>query len=241
VGRLEAVHGEYAWAQGERPGYYAQATTAVFAKGHSVLDAFLSRHNVGAETGRTYLGQFLFAGDDVEKLVDDLSGGERSRLALAALLYSHPNVMLLDEPTNHLDITAREALEAALAAFAGTLVLISHDRFLIDRLATEVWAIEDGRLAVYDGNWSDFDVGRGRRVLSYSEREQVRAQPSTLSRAPAEISAELKRMQAETVPVLTRLAAMAPSAPVDLLEQLVATYEEIQTRIVAATTQFLSD
>src|SRR5581483_3939319 len=124
-GNLPPVSGTFTWASGAIPAYYAQSQSTVFRGGETVLEAFEERFNVGDETARSYLGAFLFRGDEVDKRVGDLSGGEQSRLALATLLYTHPNVMLLDEPTNHLDIGAREALEQALSGFAGTLILIS--------------------------------------------------------------------------------------------------------------------
>src|SRR6185369_11017917 len=93
---------------------------------------------------RSFLAKFLFSGDDVYKHVRDLSGGEKGRLVLAKLIYSGVNVLVLDEPTNHLDIPSRESLESALEAYEGTIVTISHDRFFLDRVATQMLAL-DGR------------------------------------------------------------------------------------------------
>ena len=110
------------------------------------------------EDVRTMLGRFLFSGDDVYKLIGVLSGGERSRLALAKMLLRPSNVLLLDEPTNHLDVAARETLESALADYPGTLVLASHDRYLMDKLANKVVEIEgNGRPpALYVGNYTNY-------------------------------------------------------------------------------------
>jgi len=105
---------------------------------------------------RSYLAKFLFTGDDILKAVVALSGGEQSRLALAKLIYSRANVLVMDEPTNHLDIPSREALERALAEFPGTIITVSHDRYFLDKLATEILHFEDGIATYHTGSYSDF-------------------------------------------------------------------------------------
>ena len=103
---------------------------------------------------RDHLARFLFRGEEVFKSVGVLSGGERSRLALARLAARHANLLVLDEPTNHLDLLAREQLETVLQAFEGALLFVSHDRYFIDKLASEIWPIESGVLKRFEGNWS---------------------------------------------------------------------------------------
>src|SRR6185369_7269849 len=105
---------------------------------------------------RTLLGAFLFSGDAVEKRTSVLSGGERSRLALAKLLVERSNCLLLDEPTNHLDLTAKEVLLEALLAYTGTLVIVAHDRYLLDHLPTQVIEVGSGRAVRYLGNYEDY-------------------------------------------------------------------------------------
>jgi ATP-binding cassette subfamily F protein 3 len=105
---------------------------------------------------RSLLGCFLFSGDDVFKPLGVLSGGERNRYALARILVSPSNFLLLDEPTNHLDMRAKDVLLDALAAFSGTVVFVSHDRYFIDRLATRVLEVEAGFLTAYEGNYEDY-------------------------------------------------------------------------------------
>ena len=124
----------------------------------TILDELLWPDGTRVQDARDQAGRFLFSGDDVIKRVADLSGGERSRLALAKLVRSGANLLLLDEPTNHLDIPSREALEAALAGFEGTMVLASHDRRLIGRLATRLWVIEGGALRDFNGTLEAYDV-----------------------------------------------------------------------------------
>jgi ATP-binding cassette subfamily F protein 3 len=105
---------------------------------------------------RSYLAPYLFRGDDAFKPVHVLSGGERARLAFAILALDGANFLLLDEPTNHLDIPAQEILQEALEVFEGTILLVTHDRYLVDKLATQVWSIEDGHLRVFKGLYREF-------------------------------------------------------------------------------------
>lgn len=105
---------------------------------------------------RSLLGCFLFSGDDVFKPLGVLSGGERNRYALARILVSPSNFLLLDEPTNHLDMRAKDVLLEAIAAFSGTVVFVSHDRYFIDRLATRVIEVESGAITTYEGNYEDY-------------------------------------------------------------------------------------
>lgn len=133
------------------------------------------------EGARTLLGRFLFSGDDVFKTVGSLSGGERSRLALATLTLERANFLVLDEPTNHLDISSREALEGVLSDYEGAILFVSHDRYLIDRLATRVWAVEDGTIKVYQGNYGDYLRQRERAIPQPEAVEP--AQPAKSARA----------------------------------------------------------
>jgi ATPase subunit of ABC transporter with duplicated ATPase domains len=114
---------------------------------------------------RAYAGRFNFKGSDQQKLVKDLSGGERNRLHLAKLLKSGGNVLLLDEPTNDLDVETLRALEEALLDFAGCAVVISHDRWFLDRIATHMLAFEgEGAVVWFEGNYADYEADRHRRL-----------------------------------------------------------------------------
>jgi ATP-binding cassette subfamily F protein 3 len=123
-----------------------------------VLEAAVKRTGLPPNQARALLGQFLFSGDDAEKPLDGLSGGERRRLSLAILMNpSHPpNVLILDEPTNHLDLESREALEDALQSFPGSLVLVTHDRALLDAVGSRTIAVEDYSLRSYVGGWAEY-------------------------------------------------------------------------------------
>jgi ATP-binding cassette subfamily F protein 3 len=148
------------------------------------------------------LGRFLFSGwEEHQKAVAVLSGGERRRLALATIVASGANFLVLDEPTNHLDLESREALEDALRAFPGTVLLVSHDRALLDAIAERTLAIEDGRLESYDGGWADYVRRRDERAAAAeapAEPKEPRAKPKppAAPRRPRR-PGELERLEAE--------------------------------------------
>ena len=131
--------------------------------GGTVVEAARRATGLTENKARGLLGAFLFSGEDADKPVAVLSGGERRRLSLALLVHSGANVLLLDEPTNHLDLDSREALEDALRAFAGSVLLVSHDRALLDAVGARTVAIEDGRLRSYAGGWAEYARERAER------------------------------------------------------------------------------
>jgi ATP-binding cassette subfamily F protein 3 len=156
--KLPALAGEIAWGSKVNIGYYAQQLDDLDDRNEIIME--LRRVAPSSATAgelRSFLAKFLFTGDDVYKHVRDLSGGEKGRLALAKLIYSRVNVLVLDEPTNHLDIPSREALEEALDAYEGTIVTISHDRFFLDRVATQILALDGaGNAEHYDGDYTEY-------------------------------------------------------------------------------------
>jgi ATP-binding cassette, subfamily F, member 3 len=157
AGRLALDGGERRLGHNVRVGYFAQDHAEMLDDGRTVLDEVMSRASIEtAPHVRPLLGAFLFSGDAVEKRTGVLSGGERSRLALAKLLIEPANCLLLDEPTNHLDLTAKEVLLEALLAYTGTLVIVAHDRYLLDRIPTQVIEVGGGGAVRYLGNYEDY-------------------------------------------------------------------------------------
>jgi ATP-binding cassette subfamily F protein 3 len=156
--KIPPLAGEIRWGTKVEVGYYAQQLDDLDDRNEIIME--LRRvASPGATAGelRSFLAKFLFRGDDVYKHVRDLSGGEKGRLALAKLIYSRVNVLVLDEPTNHLDIPSREALEEALDAYEGTILTISHDRYFLDRIATQILALDGEGLAEhYDGDYTEY-------------------------------------------------------------------------------------
>ncbi len=136
-------------------GYLSQHASEFGSRG-TVLEAAQRATGLTPNKARALLGRFLFSGEEAEKPMEGLSGGERRRLSLAVLVASGANVLILDEPTNHLDLDAREALEDALQAFDGAVLLVSHDRALLDAVGSRTVAFEDGRLRSYDGGWAEY-------------------------------------------------------------------------------------
>jgi ATP-binding cassette subfamily F protein 3 len=165
VGQLPPLKGRVGFGVNVKPAYYAQGHESLPADG-TPLSILLDSQPMGDEGARNYLARFLFRGDEVYRPISSLSGGERSRLALACLLVEGANLLILDEPTNHLDIQSRETLEDMLSGYDGTVIFVSHDRFFIDRVATRVWEIEDGRLYQFLGNYSDAMRQKARQGLS---------------------------------------------------------------------------
>jgi len=158
LGKLPLLAGEMRWGTKTEIGYYAQQLDDLDDRNEIIME--LRRvASPGATAGelRSFLAKFLFTGDDVYKHVRDLSGGEKGRLALAKLIYSRVNVLVLDEPTNHLDIPSREALEDALDAYPGTIVTISHDRYFLDRVATQILSLDgEGGAEHFDGDYTQY-------------------------------------------------------------------------------------
>jgi ATP-binding cassette subfamily F protein 3 len=202
AGVLEPDVGERRLGHNARVAFYAQHQLEALDPARTVLDE-LEREARTEDVPRLrgQLGAFLFSGDDVEKRVAVLSGGEKARLALARLLLRPANFLVLDEPTNHLDVAACEVLEEALRGYQGTLLFISHDRTLIDALATKLIEVREGRLAEHFGNYADYrgraaaPVPSERRASSESkrqriaEREQVRERARSVQRARKRLAA----------------------------------------------------
>jgi len=166
LNKLAPLGGEVRWGTKVQIGYYAQQLDDLDDRNEIIME--LRRVAPSTATAgelRSFLAKFLFHGDDVYKHVRDLSGGEKGRLALAKLIYSRVNVLVLDEPTNHLDIPSREALEEALSAYEGTIVTISHDRYFLDRVATQILALDGlGGAEHYEGDYTEYhDWKLGRR------------------------------------------------------------------------------
>jgi ATP-binding cassette, subfamily F, member 3 len=180
------------------PAYFSQQETELDERG-SVLDCVQSMTGLTRPNAQNLLGRFLFSGwEEHSKAVAVLSGGERRRLALAAVVASGANFLVLDEPTNHLDLESREALEDALRAFPGTVLLVSHDRALLDAVAGRTLAIEERRLNSYEGGWADYVRRRDERALS--ERAQSE-QTASGGQAPRPVRKEQpKRTEPEPEP-----------------------------------------
>jgi ATP-binding cassette, subfamily F, member 3 len=247
IGELPPLAGQARLGHNVRVGYYSQAHADLSA-GRSVLDEIRQASTLSEEGARTFLGRFLFSGDDVFKLVETLSGGERSRVALAKLTLQGSNLLMLDEPTNHLDLQSRQFLEEVLADYEGTLLFVSHDRYFIDRLASKVWVIEDGVLIPYMGNYSEYRSRRQPIVLDVPARPEQKGAPAApTTPAPAtkggrkagkvrertleDVEGEIEKAEGQVRTIEASLAEAALKADAALLTQLSATYEQEKERV----------
>ena len=185
AGRLQPLVGTVAYGHNVQVGYYDQTLGDLNPNG-VVIDEIWNLDRMKPELEmRSYLAQFSFFEDDVFKKTRDLSGGEKGRLALAKIMYVGGNVMLLDEPTNHLDVYTREALEEALEAFTGALIVVSHDRYFIDRVAENIILVEDGAAEVYAGNYSELvEKFKDGSITPVKHEPVVVRQPVADSRQP---------------------------------------------------------
>src|SRR6185312_12907208 len=189
--QIPPLAGEIRWGTKVQVGYYAQQLDDLDDRNEIIME--LRRVAASSATAgelRSFLAKFLFRGDDVYKHVRDLSGGEKGRLALAKLIYSRVNVLVLDEPTNHLDIPSREALEEALAAYEGTIITISHDRYFLDKVATQILALHgEGAAEHYNGDYTEYHDWKAKSLspgLGQSQNGSARSRLAEDSGPPAD-------------------------------------------------------
>jgi ATP-binding cassette subfamily F protein 3 len=232
-------------------GYFAQAHTEL-DPAKSVLDTILEAKNLPLGEARNFLARFLFTGDDVFKCIGDLSGGERSRIAMAKLVLARANFLLLDEPTNHLDIASQEVLEEVLDDFPGTILLVTHDRYLVDRLATQLWIIEpgNGALRTFKGTWAEYvemrdqqsgatRVRQGRDQEFEAQRQvrrdeqRVRREQEAHEQRLAEAEAEIHRLEQELKALEARIDTASAAQETALLHDLGTQYAEMQAELHA--------
>src|SRR5579875_1588092 len=255
IGELLPVSGQVLMGHNVRIGYYSQ-THAGLNMERTVLDEIREVATLSEEGARSFLGRFLFSGDDVFKPISALSGGERSRVALAKLTLQGSNFLVLDEPTNHLDLPSRQFLEEVLGEFEGTLLFVSHDRYFIDRLATKVWVIEDGTLVAYLGNYTE-DRTRRQKVVqqeaaatkkvvetmkgnSRSNRANGRKSNGTKVkvRTVEDVERDIEYVEVQIKTVEDALAQAAYQADAAQLTQLTAEYEQLKQRVDELMTEW---
>jgi ATP-binding cassette subfamily F protein 3 len=182
-------------------------------RARTAIEAAVVHTGLTPNKARALLGRFLFSGEEAEKPLDGLSGGERRRLSLAILVASGANVLILDEPTNHLDLESREALEDALLAYEGSLLLVSHDRALLEAVGTRTVAVQDGTLRSYTGGWQEYLRVREERRLAERapERRAAMAKPAKKAKAKAAGAAPAPGCAGERMAAAT--AANVAAAP----------------------------
>ena len=202
---LKPVHGTVTLGKGIKIGYFAQHELDQLSGQMSALDHLRAiDHNAKEKDLRTFLGSFSFSGDKATQKVEDMSGGEQARLALAIVAYQKPNLLLLDEPTNHLDLDMREALSLALSTYKGALILVSHDRHLLEAIADKLWLIDDGNVSEFNGDLNDYQEFLNKKNREYKEKlsEKTLKQPnqnlvSEKAKAQTYKTKEQKKLEAQ--------------------------------------------
>ncbi len=195
LGQRDADEGRVKVGHGVVPAYFSQHEAELPERG-SILDVAAAETGLPRPQAQNLLGRFLFSGWEThEKSVSVLSGGERRRLALALVVASGANLLVLDEPTNHLDLESREALEAALEAFPGTVLLVSHDRAVLDAVPDRIVAVEDLSLRSYDGGWADLVRTRGQESAQTSVRTTPQRERAPKPRAAPRRATELDQVE----------------------------------------------
>ena len=193
VGELFPIEGHIDIGNRVQVGYFSQEHEELHDR-WQVVDEIINNYNFTEEKARNVLGLFLFKGDDVFKLVGDLSGGERARLALLKLFLQGDNFLILDEPTNHLDVPTREIVERALQQFGGTCFIISHDRYFLDQVSTRTLVLENKGFTEYLGNYSYYkeklkeqqDIAALTEVVEEVAKEDVKSEAKTISTSPSD-------------------------------------------------------
>ncbi len=250
LGEHRPLDGEIRWGAGVDIGYYDQRLLSVDDR-NTVIDELRTAAASTVTDGelRGFLGRFLFSGDDVFKPVSALSGGEKGRLALAKLIYSRVNVLVLDEPTNHLDIDSREALEDALNSFGGTIITVSHDRYFLDRIATQILHFGDPGVEFFNGGYTEYHdeqlrLRQARQAAEAEAQKQERAarkaqavrtpaskKSKAKSPSPAEIEAAIAEAEAEQHRLAEMLSTDEIARDKDQLFALTEQYQTLDDRL----------
>lgn len=223
-------------------GYFAQAHEGLQPNNTLVDEILKTSPKMLPEEIRSYLARFLFSGDDVFKKVEILSGGERGRLALACLALTGANLLLLDEPTNHLDLPSQEVLQSILANFQGTILLVSHDRYLIDALGTQIWEVlpAENRLQVFEGAYSEYKAEQRSSAVSQPAKKEISDSKVPLQKSGknadrlrrqnlVSLEQEISRLEAELVELGRRLET--PAVDPERVQELGCEYVRVQEEL----------
>src|SRR6266704_1837246 len=251
IGEIPPISGQVYPGHNVRIGYYSQ-THSGLNPNRTVVDEIRQMSAMSEDAARSFLARFLFTRDDVFKAIGALSGGERSRVALAKLTLQGSNFLVLDEPTNHLDLQSRQLLEEILSEFEGTLLFVSHDRYFVDSLATKVWVIEDGVLIPYMGNYSEYRTRKRPIVLEIpspqangvdkrvskttksagsSSRSGGKKSTKIKIRTVEDVERDIEKAEARVSALEEELAEAARKADATQLTQLSANYEQARVGV----------
>ncbi len=240
--RLDPLDGEVRWGANVQIGYYDQQMADLHPSSRVIDELRQLEPNAEELKLRSFLAAFNFRGDDVYKKVSDLSGGERGRLALARLVYNRVNVLVLDEPTNHLDIHSRDALENALENFTGTILLVSHDRYFLDRIATGIVYLDGFGAEFFNGTYSEYMKLRRQRTEAEQQQRALAVRTAKVAlrqtkiktpqlRKPDEIEREIAETEQAIAELSFSLASVETARDPERLLRLQQEYEQFNERL----------
>jgi len=248
LGQVEPLAGRIRLGAGVRLSYFAQAHSEL-DRDKTVLETILDAGLPSISRARDLLGRYRFSGDDVFKRVDDLSGGEQARMALAVLALQGANFLLLDEPTNHLDIPSQEVLQEALSSYNGTVLLVAHDRYLIRALATHIWAITTDRLVVFEQGYDAYrawfqeqPVGKasgsddrecGKRDAERAAKREAQRQAEQRVRQRTEVEEAIGQLEDRLTQLEKELAAASAAQEVERVTELGLEHRQRQAELDA--------
>lgn len=255
LGQVPPLRGRVRFGASVQVGYLAQAQAGLEPE-ETVLDAILDVQNLPLAQARNFLGQFLFTGDDVFRPIGTLSGGQRSRVALARLTLQGANFLLLDEPTNHLDLDTQEILEEVLKQFPGTVLLVTHDRWLVQSVATHIWRVDGAELRAYEGNYEEYlklrtaeaeaevkaEAEQGGasaydRARARAERRQRKAAEKR-AEAAAAVEAQIHALEVQLTALGTQLEAASLAGDVGKVHSLGVAYQETDAALHGLLTEW---
>jgi len=245
TGQLRPLAGRVRTGANVRAGYLAQGYADLRPE-LSALDTILDTRDMSLGEARNLLGRYRFSGDDVFKPVGDLSGGEQARIALAILALQGANLLILDEPTNHLDIPSQEVLQDVLSSFPGTLLIVTHDRYLINSMEAHVWALEDRTLHPFAAGYQEYRdwlalrrenarqraaPDRSNRVPERDARRAAEREAERIARRQAELEAAIHALEARLARLESQLATASQEQAVQSVTRLGAEYSEVEQKL----------
>ncbi|HSE98417.1 MAG TPA: ABC-F family ATP-binding cassette domain-containing protein, partial [Blastocatellia bacterium] len=245
LGEIDPIDGGLTWGANVHLAYFDQELSSLDHSSSVIEEIRAVAPRASDGELRSYLAKFLFAGDEAFKPVTALSGGEKSRLTLARIIYSRSNVLVLDEPTNHLDIPSREALEQALAEYPGTIITVSHDRYFLDRIATEILHFESGTATYHAGSYSDYYDERHRkqaeaaqtaarqRAVGRSDKPRSNNSKKERRRSAEDIEKEIHALEEEMSSISEQISNPPPDWGPDQYATIAASHEHISSRLDA--------
>ena len=232
---LPPLKGEARIGNRVKIGYFSQSYERL-DENQTIMENFLTEYGLTDEQTRRLLGSMMFHGEDVFKVIGTLSGGQKARLVLLKLVLDGANCLLLDEPTNHLDIAAKEAVEAALETFDGTVLLVSHDRYLVNEVAGRIWAVEDGHVTDYKGNYDFYLEERDKNRSQEAAPEILRKEKEPAAKATPAAAAPQTAQPEKKMEKKPEKKPYSPAEAQKLLPQV-----ELKIREYEALQKVLSD